>query len=152
MSLTVDSKQDISPSEGHFWVKKVMSTILKCHSKPKWSIHSKLEINLSQDKVKTKTRREINLKSGQGWLLSQDKEQKKDYSKRGELYLVQTAMISRKNLESRLRLEEGLVKRPLKKKDLIWVKTKVFILEYHNTEFWSVLIFIFWWTVLLWLQ
>ncbi len=34
---TVRSKQDISPSEGHFGVKTIMAAILKCRSKPKCS-------------------------------------------------------------------------------------------------------------------
>ncbi len=35
--LTVRSKRDISPSEGHFGVKTIMATILKGRSKPKCS-------------------------------------------------------------------------------------------------------------------
>ncbi len=35
--LTVCSKWDILPSEGHFGVKKIMAAILKCRSKPKCS-------------------------------------------------------------------------------------------------------------------
>ncbi len=34
---SVRSKRDISPSEGHFGVKTIMATILKCRSKPKCS-------------------------------------------------------------------------------------------------------------------
>ncbi len=37
LKLTVRSKQDISPSEGHFRLKTIMAAILKCRSKPKCS-------------------------------------------------------------------------------------------------------------------